>query len=51
MINSMPEGARQLVLSSLDLYARVKRLDDALDSPQNRESPARSMLEQLHEHF
>lgn len=46
--HTMPSGAQGLILSSIDLYRRVERLDDAQgkDAPV-AVSPARTMLDRL----
>ena len=45
--DSIPEQARQLIEASIDLYARVKRLDDGLYASAPAPSPARSLLNRL----
>ena len=43
----LPQSARAIVDSSRELYARVRRLDEAGPAPQAQPSPARSLLSRL----
>ncbi len=43
----LPEGARTRIEASLDLYARVARLDSELQTERQSESPARALIDQL----
>jgi regulator of CtrA degradation len=45
-INAMPAQAAVIMLTSIDLFRRVARLDDALDEPV-QDSPARGMMDRL----
>jgi regulator of CtrA degradation len=45
-INAMPAQAAVIMLTSIDLFRRVARLDDALDEPVQF-SPARDMMDRL----
>ncbi|MES2441895.1 MAG: DUF1465 family protein [Pseudomonadota bacterium] len=45
-IAAMPPQAATIMLTSIDLFRRVARLDDALDEPAQF-SPARSMMDRL----
>jgi regulator of CtrA degradation len=48
VLAKLPGGARELVLASRDLYARVKRLDEAGGlGPEPQASPARSLMSRL----
>ena len=48
----LPESARTLIHASRDLYARVKRLDDAAaQSGEPQASPARSLMSRLERSF
>lgn len=47
----LPEMARTLIESSLDLYGRVERLDHDIDSPEAVPSPARGLLRRLEQAF
>jgi regulator of CtrA degradation len=52
ILDSLPTQARTLVESSLDLYARVRRLEgDAPDMPGPAVSPALSLLDRLERAF
>lgn len=51
VLASMPDGARALILTSIDLYRRVGRLDAAQAEPVPDSSPARSMLRRLERAF
>lgn len=50
-LTPLPATARQLVEASLDLYARVERLERDLDSPIPTASPARGLLSRLERAF
>jgi regulator of CtrA degradation len=43
----MPAQAATIMLTSIDLYRRVARLDAALDQPVASSSPARNMMDRL----
>lgn len=43
----LPDGARTRIEASLDLYARVVRLDAEIRNDDPTESPARALLDQL----
>lgn len=43
----LPDGARARIEASLDLYARVARLDAEIGNEDHPESPARALLNQL----
>lgn len=47
VVAQLPEPAARLVQGSLDLYARVKRLDDGSFGLEPQPSPARSLLSRL----
>ncbi len=47
----LPFGARELIASSEDLYARVKRLDEDLVAPRSAPSPARTLMGRLERAF
>jgi regulator of CtrA degradation len=47
LLARLPEGARTRIEASLDLYARVARLDAELGSGSQPESPARVLMDQL----
>jgi regulator of CtrA degradation len=51
LLDRLPDEARLLVDSSVELYTRVKRLDARLLEPGNRASPARSLMAQLERAF
>ena len=44
---AMPDQCIAIMATSIDLYRRVARLDDALDEPVYNASPARSMMDRL----
>lgn len=46
-IAGLPEGARKRIEASLDLYARVARLDDHIRNVAPTHSPARALMDQL----
>lgn len=50
-IARLPEGAKQLVRASQDLFARVRRLAESGGSALPRPSPARSLLSRLERAF
>lgn len=50
-VAKLPDEARSLVASSIDLYRRVERLDDGLDMVEPAPSPARSLLSKLERAF
>ena len=47
VLAAMPDQCAAIMLTSIDLYRRVARLDDALDEPVYNASPARSMMDRL----
>jgi len=47
LVAGLPEGARTRIEASLDLYARVARLDAELGNEDQPESPARALIDQL----
>jgi regulator of CtrA degradation len=47
----LPETARSLIEASRDLYARVRRLDEGIDRPELRPSPARGLFSLLERAF
>lgn len=47
IVARLPEAARGLVISSADLYARVKRLDEGQLAVEPVPSPARALMGQL----
>jgi regulator of CtrA degradation len=47
LLANLPEGARTRIEASLDLYARVARLDAELGNESPPESPARVLMDQL----
>lgn len=47
VLEQLPTAARQLIESSIDLYARVRRLDEGSLAEGPAESPARALLGRL----
>jgi regulator of CtrA degradation len=47
MLEGLPEPARQVILATGDLYARVLRLDEEIDRAEPLHSPARSLMDRL----
>ena len=47
LIASLPESARKLIGSSIDLYARIKRLDEGVVAEEPVQSPARALMGRL----
>ena len=47
LLHAMPPQAVAIILTSIDLYRRVARLDESLDVPVIMMSPARSMMDRL----
>lgn len=47
MIDALPEHARSMIRTSVDLHRRVARLDEAQARDEPVTSPARSMLDRL----
>ena len=47
LIDAMPPHAAAIILTSIELYRRVARLDESLDVPMIMVSPARSMMDRL----
>lgn len=50
-LGRLPDGARALVAATIDLYRRVERLDQSLDSDDAVPSPARALLGRLQRSF
>jgi len=46
-VAALPPSARKLINSSIDLYARVKRLDDGVVDTDAVQSPARALMGRL----
>ena len=47
VIGNLPESARKLINSSIDLYARIKRLDEGVVADEPVQSPARALMGRL----
>ena len=47
VVEALPPSARKLIGSSVDLYARVKRLDEGVVETDARQSPARALMGRL----
>jgi regulator of CtrA degradation len=47
VVEQLPDAARRLVSSSIDLYARVKRLDEGNIADEPPQSPARALMGRL----
>jgi regulator of CtrA degradation len=47
VIATFPESARKLINSSIDLYARIKRLDEGVVADEPAQSPARALMGRL----
>jgi regulator of CtrA degradation len=47
LLQAMPPQAVMIILTSIELYRRVARLDESLDLPVIAVSPARSMMDRL----
>jgi len=47
VVDTLPPSARKLISSSIDLYARVKRLDDGVLEADVPQSPARALMGRL----
>jgi regulator of CtrA degradation len=48
VVTQLPESAQRLIGSSVDLYARVKRLDEGgIEANANAQSPARALMGRL----
>jgi regulator of CtrA degradation len=47
VVNALPPSARKLINSSVDLYARVKRLDEGVLEADVPQSPARALMGRL----
>ena len=47
VIAKLPESARKLIGSSIDLYARIKRLDEGVIAEEPPQSPARALMGRL----
>ena len=50
-LEKLPDDARALITSSIDLFRRVERLDDGFDAVEPAPSPARSLLSKLERAF
>jgi regulator of CtrA degradation len=50
-IERLPEGARRLIETSVDLYRRVERLDNGFGDDSVATSPARHLLHRLSQSF
>lgn len=51
LVQQLPEDARALILSSLELYARVKRLDMGMENTAAMPSPAHSLMRRIEASF
>ena len=51
LVAELPESARSLIAASADLYSRVLRFDEDIDSPVIMPSPARGLLSRLERAF
>jgi regulator of CtrA degradation len=47
VIGKLPDSARKLINSSIDLYARIKRLDQGVVAEEPVQSPARALMGRL----
>jgi regulator of CtrA degradation len=47
VVNQLPESARKLIASSVDLYERVRRLDEGSAADEPVQSPARALMGRL----
>ncbi|HEX6217675.1 MAG TPA: DUF1465 family protein [Sphingomicrobium sp.] len=47
IVAKLPESARKLINSSVDLYARIKRLDEGVIGEEPAPSPARALMGRL----
>ena len=47
VVDQLPDGAQRLINSSVDLYSRVKRLDDGQLADEPPASPARALMGRL----
>ena len=47
IVEQMPTEARRLITSSLDLYSRIKRLDEGQLAEEPMQSPARALMGRL----
>lgn len=47
IVDQLPEGARQLIRASAELYARVQRIDQGNFEPEAAPSPARALMGRL----
>jgi regulator of CtrA degradation len=47
VVTQLPESAQRLIGSSIDLYARVKRLDEGNSAAEPIQSPARALMGRL----
>ena len=47
VIAKLPESARKLINSSIDLYARISRLDEGVLGEEPAQSPARALMGRL----
>ena len=51
VVDQLPDSARRLITSSVDLYARVKRLDEGQVAVERVQSPARALMGRLERDF
>jgi regulator of CtrA degradation len=51
LLAKMPEQALALVRASIDLYARVRRVEESAGSTEDAPSPARSLMSRLERSF
>ena len=51
VVDQLPDSARRLITSSVDLYARVKRLDEGQVAVEPVQSPARALMGRLERDF
>jgi regulator of CtrA degradation len=47
VVTQLPDSAQRLIGSSIDLYARVKRLDEGNSAAEPVQSPARALMGRL----
>jgi regulator of CtrA degradation len=47
VVEQLPESARRLITASMDLYARVKRIDESPNEAEAAHSPARALMGRL----
>lgn len=51
VLGAMPSPARRLVMAGIDLYERVGRFADGIESPVTLSSPARALMQRLENAF